>query len=260
MRNKLLSCCYVVIMSVTGVILFCISFCVWLLTVLFDRRLVYLHLFGALWARFYLWLLPVGKVTVEGREKLAGEAPCIIVSNHQSQLDILVAFQLFVPFKWISKIEVFRIPFIGWYMMLNRYIPLKRGDRDSIRQMMAHCEKTLREGCSIFMFPEGTRSPSGLLRPFKPGAFILARKQKLPIVPVVVNGTRNALPKNSLVVRENRDMTLTVLDKIPYEAYGELSVKETAEMVRELIKGHVAEHCREDDPEEGGAAVGAGGR
>jgi len=100
----------------------------------------------------------------------------MIVSNHQSQLDTLVAFGLFFPFKWISKAEVFRLPFIGWNMTLNRYIKLKRGDRKSIQKMMTECEKMISKGNSLYFFPEGTRSKTGIIKPFKPGAFILAKR------------------------------------------------------------------------------------
>jgi 1-acyl-sn-glycerol-3-phosphate acyltransferase len=89
-------------------------------------------------------------------------------------LDILVLFRIYKHFKWVSKIENFRLPCIGWNMRLNRYIPLRRGDRESVRQMMDACETTLRAGSSIMMFPEGTRSKNGVLQPFKTGAFELA--------------------------------------------------------------------------------------
>jgi 1-acyl-sn-glycerol-3-phosphate acyltransferase len=118
-------------------------------------------MFTSFWACLYLWIVPAWSVTTAGRHKIRRGATYIVVSNHQSQLDILVAFHLFFPFKWVSKAEVFNLPFIGWNMVLNRYIRLKRGDKESIRQMMAACEKALARGCSVFFFPEGTRSRTG---------------------------------------------------------------------------------------------------
>lgn len=210
------------------------------MTVLFDRRLVGLHLFTSFWACLYLWTMPAWSVTAAGREKIRRDATYIVVSNHQSQLDILVAFRLFFPFKWVSKAEVFRLPFIGWNMVLNRYIRLKRGDKESIRQMMAACEKALSRGCSVFFFPEGTRSKTGQLKPFKPGAFILAHRMKLPILAVAINGTKNALPKHSVNFHGRHAFRVEVLEEIPYATFARLSVEETAEMVRQKIAQHLS--------------------
>jgi len=146
---------------------FILALTIWLLTVPFDRRLVWLHMFTSFWACLYLWIVPAWSVTTAGRDKIRRGATYIVVSNHQSQLDILVAFHLFFPFKWVSKAEIFKLPFIGWNMVLNRYIRLKRGDKESIRQMMAACERTLAQGCSVFFFPEGTRSRDGHPKPFR---------------------------------------------------------------------------------------------
>ena len=199
-------------------------------------------MFTSFWACLYLWIMPAWSVTAAGREKIRRNATYIVVSNHQSQLDILVAFRLFFPFKWVSKAEVFRLPFIGWNMVLNGYIRLKRGDKESIRQMMAACQKALTRGCSVFFFPEGTRSKTGRLKPFKPGAFILAHQMKLPILAVAINGTKNALPKHSLNFHGRHAIRVEVLEEIPYAQFAHLSVEETSEFVRQKI----ADHIRDD--------------
>jgi len=220
---------------------FILALTIWLLTVPFDRRLVWLHMFTSFWACLYLWIVPAWSVTTSGRDKIRRDTTYIVVSNHQSQLDILVAFHLFFPFKWVSKAEVFKLPFIGWNMVLNRYIRLKRGDKESIRQMMAACEKALARGCSVFFFPEGTRSRTGQLKPFKPGAFILAHKMKLPILSVAINGTRKALPKHSLNFHGRHAFRVDVLEEIPYDQFAHLSVEDTAETVRQRIAAHIDE-------------------
>ncbi|MDM8538884.1 lysophospholipid acyltransferase family protein, partial [Desulfobacterales bacterium HSG17] len=150
-------------------------------------------------------------------------------------LDILVAFGLFCHFKWVSKIEIFQIPFIGWNMWLNRYVPLRRGDGESIKKMYMISEERLREGSSVYFFPEGTRSKTGEMRPFKPGAFILAQKLQLPVLPIAISGTRAALPKYSLSFHGAHPITVEVLDEIPYEQFAHLSVDEVAAMVRQTI-------------------------
>jgi len=196
-------------------------------------------MFTSFWACIYLWVMPAWSVTIKGREKIKKNECYVIVSNHQSQLDILVAFRIFFPFKWVSKTEVFRLPFIGWNMVLNRYIKLKRGDKKSITKMMKDCEKTLSEGNSIYLFPEGTRSKTGQLRSFKPGAFILAHKMKRSILVIAISGTQNALPKHSLKFHGSHDILIQVVDEIPYTAFKDLSVDETSEMVRTMIANHI---------------------
>ncbi|WP_245809223.1 lysophospholipid acyltransferase family protein [Desulfamplus magnetovallimortis] len=233
------SCIYLIFIGLTSAFFFWGALFIWLVTLLFDRRLVILHLYTSFWAYFYVWCMPAWSVTIKGKEKLNWNKQYIIVSNHQSQLDILVAFGLFFPFKWVSKLEVFKLPFIGWNMYLNRYISLKRGDKESIRKMMSDCERQIQKGCSIYMFPEGTRSKDGVLRPFKPGAFILAKQNNLPILPVVINGTMQALPKHSLVLQKNHRISIIILDEIPVETIQSMEPEEMALNVRALIDTHL---------------------
>ncbi|MBF0202193.1 MAG: 1-acyl-sn-glycerol-3-phosphate acyltransferase [Desulfamplus sp.] len=239
MINQILSYIFLLFIGVTSVLFFMGALCIWLLTVWFDKRLVLLHLYSSFWASFYIWCMPAWSVSYIGKEKLDWKKQYMIVSNHQSQLDILVAFGLFFPFKWVSKIEVFSLPFVGWNMRLNRYIGLKRGDKESIRRMMADCEAQIDRGCSIFFFPEGTRSFTGELRPFKPGAFILAKEKDIPILPVVIRGTREALPKYSLVLQKNHKITLTILDEIPISQVRSMPPGEMAARVRQIIAAHL---------------------
>lgn len=205
----------------------------------FDRRLVWLHMFTSFWACLYLWVVPAWHVTARGRDKIRSDATYVVVSNHQSQLDILVAFHLFFPFKWVSKAEVFRLPFIGWNMVLNGYIRLKRGDKESVRRMMGACQNALRKGSSVFFFPEGTRSKTGQLKPFKPGAFILAKELQLPLLTVAITGTQAALPKHSLNFHGHHDIRIEVLGEIPYAEFADMGVEATAEMVRQRIAQHI---------------------
>ena len=208
---------------------------IWALSLPFDPRLRALHLFTCFWASLYTWTNPAWRVQVEGREKIRRDEAYVMVANHQSLLDILVLFRLFVHFKWISKIENFRIPLIGWNMHLNRYIPLRRGERSSVVQMMARCRETLAAGSSLMIFPEGTRSPDGRLRAFKTGAFEIAKASGRPILPIVVQGTSDALPKRGLVLRGRHRIRVSVLDEIPPESFAAESPEELALRVHALI-------------------------
>jgi 1-acyl-sn-glycerol-3-phosphate acyltransferase len=226
---------------VSSILLFPIAVLIWAATVLVDRRLVLLHRFTCFWASLYSWLNPVWRVHVEGREKIDPRQAYVMVANHQSLLDILVLFRLFAHFKWVSKIENFRVPCIGWNMSLNRYIKLRRGDKESVEQMMAASERALREGNSIMMFPEGTRSADGRLKPFKHGAFTLAQRVGAPILPIVVEGTAAALPKRGFILQGRHAIRIRVLDAIPYARIASLSVQALTEQVRDLIAAKLGE-------------------
>jgi len=235
MLNRIIAVFFIAFVAATSAFFFCVALVIWLVTVLFDKRLVLLHLFSSFWASVYLWAMPAWSVRVEGRSTIRMRDRYVIVSNHQSQLDILMAFNLFFPFKWVSKAEVFKIPFIGWNMYLNRYIKLKRGDKRGIAKMFVDCEKALTDGNSLFVFPEGTRSETGSLKPFKSGAFILAQKMKIPILPVVISGTKGALPKHSMNFHGSQKMSIRVLEPVPYERFANLSAKETGDMISNII-------------------------
>jgi 1-acyl-sn-glycerol-3-phosphate acyltransferase len=235
MLNRIIAIFFIAFVAATSAIFFCVALVIWLLTVLFDKRLVLLHLFSSFWASVYLWAMPAWSVRVQGRNTVRLRDRYVIVSNHQSLLDILVAFRLYFPFKWVSKAEVFKIPFVGWNMYLNRYIKLKRGDKKGIAKMYVDCEKALAEGNSLFVFPEGTRSETGSLKPFKSGAFILAKKMQIPILPVVISGTRKALPKHSLNFHGSHNVLVRVLEPVDYERFAYLTAKETGDMIRDII-------------------------
>jgi 1-acyl-sn-glycerol-3-phosphate acyltransferase len=224
---------------ISSLALFPVALVIWAVTSPFDRRKVLLHRFTCFWASLYTWTNPAWPVRLEHREKLYTEGPCVMVANHLSLLDILVLFRLFSHFKWVSKVENFRVPFIGWNMHLNGYIVLRRGEKASVVQMMRACELTLAAGNSIMMFPEGTRSPHGRMRTFKTGAFELAKRAGTPIQPLVIRGTANALPKQGFVLQGRHPISITVLDALPPESFADSPVEELTQRVRELIAAEI---------------------
>src|SRR2546423_6680166 len=174
MLRRALSLVFWLFLVASSIVLFPVAVLIWAVTAPFDRRRALLHRFTCFWASLYTWLNPAWRVRVEGRDRIRPGAAYVMVANHQSLLDILVLFRLFVHFKWVSKIENFRVPFIGWNMSLNRYIKLRRGSRESVAQMMHACERTLAGGSSIGMFPQGAPPRDGRPPPVKPGAFTVA--------------------------------------------------------------------------------------
>lgn len=225
---------------VTSLLLFPIAVLIWAVTAPFDRRRIALHRFTCFWASLYTWCNPGWPVTITGREHIEAGRTYMLVANHLSLLDILVLFRLFKDFKWVSKVENFKVPVIGWNMSMNRYVPLKRGDRDSVIEMMSLCRERLAEGSSIMMFPEGTRSTTGEMRPFKTGAFDLAIEAEIPVIPIVIRGTRNALPKRGFVLQGRHAISVTVLPEVPVDQVTAMDVQELADHVQGLIADELA--------------------
>lgn len=241
MLRPALSVIFWTFLATSSLLLYPVAVVIWAATAPFDRRRVVLHRFTCFWASLYTWLNPAWRVRIEGREHIRPEATYVMVANHQSLLDILVLFRLFAHFKWVSKEELFRIPCIGWNMSLNRYIRLRRGDAASIARMMRDALATLAEGSSLMIFPEGTRSPDGRLKPFKHGAFTLAKTAAVPILPIVIQGTADALPKRGLVLQGRHRIGVRVLPEIPPQAFAETPVEELTARVHDCFRDALAE-------------------
>lgn len=201
----------------TIVILFVPALAIWLLT-LWQRPRRLLHAYTSIWASHYLSAAPFAGVQVEGRERARG-LRCVYVVNHQSMVDILAVYASRLPFLWVSKAENFYAPFLGWNMWLNGYVPLKRGHLPSIRRMLRRCEQSLADGASLCVFPEGTRSRDGNLKSFYRGAFWIAVRSGVPVVPIVVEGTFSILAKGSFGIRPT-PVVLRVLTPIHPEEVG----------------------------------------
>lgn len=206
-------------MLITSVLLFPVAAILRLVTAPFDRRLSLLHRFTSFWGALYTWGNPLWSVRITGTEHLAVEGPVVMVANHQSFADILVLFRLRMHYKWVSKAENFRVPLIGWNMSLNRYIRIERGSIRGNLKMMRDCELALRDGNSVMIFPEGTRSVDGRMRPFKEGAFELAIRMRRPILPIVISGTGDALPKRGILLRGRHHIEVRVLPPVMPERY-----------------------------------------
>lgn len=215
-----------------------VFFFVWFITVLFDRRLLILHYLSNFWGSLFTWLVPGWNVIIIGKEKLDNK-PKIIIANHQSQEDILLIYRLGVPFRWISKAEVFKVPIYGWFMRLKGDIKLLRSSKASIRKMIKDAEKVINKGCVITIFPEGTRSKTGKIGNFKEGAFKLAFDTKVPIVPVVISGTGQQLIYPNGIFKGKHTATMKVLDEIKYSEYKDMDIKELSQKARSLIENEL---------------------
>ena len=142
---------------VSGLVCLVVAVLLWIITTPFDPQRRINHRFSCWWAALYARVYPGWTVRVTGRSHIRPDRAYVIVANHTSMADIVLMFCLFRQFKWVSKASVFNYPILGWNMRMCRYIPLVRGDKESIQRMMSVCEQWLNDGISIVMFPEGTR-------------------------------------------------------------------------------------------------------
>lgn len=179
-------------------------------------------------------LNPLWRFRTTGLMPADPRRPYVVVSNHESFADILLISHLPWEMKWLSKAELFRVPILGWMMQLAGDVPVKRGFGPSAVEAMMRCREILASKVSVMIFPEGTRSPTMELLPFKDGAFRLAIEAGVPILPLAVSGTGPALPKHDW--RFGRS-TATVRVLEPVETAG-LTVEQVPELkdrVRRMI-------------------------
>ncbi len=179
-------------------------------------------------------LTPLWKFRTSGALPDDMRRPYVVVSNHESFVDILLISHLPTEMKWMSKIEILRIPLVGWMMRLARDIPLERGDAESIAKAMEASRERLSTNVSVMIFPEGTRSKTGELRPFKTGAFRLAIEAQVPILPLAVYGTRDALRKHDWRLG-NAEAEVRVLEPISTDGLTMDDVQTLSDQVREVI-------------------------
>lgn len=175
------------------------------------------------------------RLHITGRENLRSDQVYVIVSNHQSLADIPLITYLRVDAKWMAKAELFRIPVIGWLFRMASDIPVERADRRKAAQAFLQAARYLRQRCSIVFFPEGTRSPDGEVLPFNDGPFQLAIREKVQILPLVVEGSGSALPRNSWIFGGRQDIHLRVLHPVSVDGWSAKQTAELNESVRQRI-------------------------
>ncbi|MBM3250377.1 MAG: 1-acyl-sn-glycerol-3-phosphate acyltransferase [Candidatus Omnitrophica bacterium] len=163
----------------------------------FDRRRKVAHAQCFWWTDALTGLNPYWDLKVEGLGNIDRNKTYVAVSNHQSMADIILMYKTKMQFKWVAKESLFKIPVVGWNMRLAKHIRLKRGDFSSTKKVYKEASAWLRRGISVVFFPEGTRSNDSAVGEFQNGAFKLAIKEKVPILPILIKGTRDAIPKGS---------------------------------------------------------------
>lgn len=168
---------------------------------LIDKKGNMPHEVARIWAKSILLASRI-KVTVQGLSNIDPSCSYIYMSNHQSNFDIPVLLAcLLVQFRMLAKAELFKIPLFGYAMQRAGYISIDRSNRKSAFMSLKKAAGIIRGGVSVMIFPEGTRSIDGRIREFKKGGFVLAVDAGVPVVPVIIHGTRRIMPKRRLFIR-----------------------------------------------------------
>ena len=235
MRSFLRSAALWLGISIVTLMCFIGAFTTSIFTLPFDRRRLFAGRWPGIWSKLVVRVNPAWSGQVDAR-RLPAHGHYVVTCNHQSLGDIIITLHLPHIFKFIAKQSVFRVPFLGWYMYVAGFIPVARGQKHSIARCMETARKWLDRGASVLFYPEGTRSADGEIRAFKHGAFKLAVQAQVPILPVLIDGAADLLPKHSFYFSTKKTpMRLVVGDPIPVAGLTLDDVPALAERTRQAI-------------------------
>ena len=218
-----------------------ISFSLWsIFLAIFDKNGTIIHRYGATpWAKVVLWICGV-RLQTEGLENDDASLPRIYMSNHQSYFDIFAVLAgLPVNFKFILKQELMKIPFLGPAIKRAGYIGIDRSEPKKALRSMNEAANKIRNGVSVLIFPEGTRSDNGDVQSFKKGGFHLAIKSGCDIVPVAITNSRNIVPKGSRKINRG-SIIMNIGQAISIKQYPKRQIDRLIEETRTKIIDQMA--------------------
>jgi 1-acyl-sn-glycerol-3-phosphate acyltransferase len=212
--------------AVFGIVAIIVSF--------FSRSGNPVHIVARTWSKSILFVSGID-VTVEGLENIDPSQSYIYMSNHRSNFDIPVLLGcLPVQFRWLAKAELFRIPIFGRAMSGAGYVKIDRSNQESAFKSIDQVAAKMKNGVSVMIFPEGTRSEDGNVKPFKKGGFVMAVDTGAPIVPVILRGTRSIMAKGSWrIIPDN--VTLSIEKPIGTTGYTRDTKDDLIKTVRSVI-------------------------
>jgi len=192
------------------------------------------HLIARIWGQSILWVSRV-HVSVKGMSNIEPDKSYVYMANHQSNFDIPVLLgYLPVQFRWLAKAELFKIPLFGRAMLGAGYVKIDRFNRKSAFESLEEAASRMRNGVSVMIFPEGTRSKDGSIRQFKKGGFVMAIKSGVPIVPVVLRGTWPIMAKGSLRINRG-DVEMEIGEPIDTSGFYLETKEDLMAKVRDVI-------------------------
>ena len=221
---------------------FILSFVALIVCYPFDKRRRVVHELSR-WLCFSWWYAPfTWSRKISGLENVDKNKPYVIVINHNSMVDIIALYFVRLNFRWVSKQEVFRMPYIGPMLWMHGDIAIKRGRAtESMKKVINDGKMWLGRGVSVAIFPEGTRSKDGEIQRFKGGAFALAKEAGVEILPVVMEGTTKIFKPKSIFFNWKHQLTLKVLPPISAEHVAETETSILAQEVQAVMTEVLAE-------------------
>jgi 1-acyl-sn-glycerol-3-phosphate acyltransferase len=198
------------------------------------------------WSKTVLWFCRI-KINVDGIENIDKSKIQIFASNHTSHFDIFILSAVIpVKFGWVAKSTLFKIPFMGWHMKLNGYISIDRSNKERAIKSMDEAALKVKMGNRITLFPEGTRSRTGELLPFKKGLFHLCLKTGVPIVPIYIKGAYDIIKPDSLFVHPGQ-VYVKIGKELQTSRYNEKEIEKIMNDLRQSLsklKEEVEENSR----------------
>jgi len=199
------------------------------------------------WAKIILWVSGV-KLEIEGIKNIDTKKSYVFTSNHMSSLDIPVAV-LAIPqtARFIAKKELFRIPILSQGMRASGMLRIDRGNSEQAKKVLDRAITTIKEGCSVIIFPEGTRSKTGEIQNFKKGGFILAMNGKIPILPMAISGAHHIVTKG-YILRKSGQIKVKFLKEIGTEGIEYEKRNELVDLTRQqIIAGFEPDFNKEEE-------------
>jgi len=205
-----------------------------IITSFFTRTGNPVHIVARMWARGILFVSRI-KVTVNGLANIDPAQSYVYMSNHQSNFDIPVLLAcLPVQFRWLAKAELFKIPIFGRAMRGAGYVKIDRFNQEAAFESLSKAAEKMKNGVSVMIFPEGTRSRDGNIRPFKKGGFVMAMDAGVPVVPIVLKGTWTIMDKSSLRINTGQ-VSLNIEPPITTTGYTRENKDDLIKSVRAVI-------------------------
>ena len=204
----------------------------------FDRTGKMQHWCARWWCRLVAWTI-FARIRVSGVENVQPDRPYVYMANHASLIDTPALFA-YLPYQFriMAKRSLFWIPFMGWHLSTAGHFPIDTRDRHHTARSIRRVIERVRGGMSLAVFPEGTRTPDGTLQEFRTGAFRIALKAGVPIVPVTIRGTFELLPRTTLAPTPGR-VDVIVGKPIDTTAYSDKSLQELMQRTKDAIQAHL---------------------
>ncbi len=222
--------------SLATILLFLVMLVITVITLPFDKRRKIQHSLCFWWSDAVLRLNPYWKVEIQGLENIDKDRVYVVIANHQSMADIVLLFQTRLQFKWIAKESLFRVPFLGWCLFLAGHVRLARSRFSSICGAYRKASEWIDNGVSVMFFPEGTRNATDEVGAFRSGAFKLAKKKRVAILPIAIQGTARAMPKGAWLPNPSGTIRMTALPSLEFDDFQPHDVGRFMNAAREMIQ------------------------